>query len=85
VPDRNFFRRSRGEDRIQMGRERDERSGGRGGLIRNHISAPVDLRFPTESQELRLHPFRAPLLEESRRRDTAHLEMLFVNPLSFPA
>ena len=48
------------------------------------VAAAIDPRDAAQGSELRQHPFGAALLEESRGRDTAELQVLFVDPLLLP-
>ena len=76
---------ARGEDRIEMCRQRDQRrlaTAGKGG---HHVAGAVDFGIPFEVSKTGRDPFGALLFKESGRRDTAKLEVLFLNPEPFPA
>ncbi len=81
---RDVFFSPRRKNGIQMRRERDERALRVGMQGSENVSCTIDGYVPAERAELTCQPFGALLLEESRGRDAAKLQVNLIDPLLFP-
>ena len=79
--DRDLLAGLRGDDRIEVRGEGDQRAFTGGIEERDHVAGAVDLGVAAVALELRGHPLGAAVLEEGRRGDAAQLEVLLVDPL----
>jgi hypothetical protein len=79
----NRFRPRRREHSIEMCGNHDGTRISRWPERRHHIPGSIQTCRPAKRLELLPKPLGAPLLKESRRRNPAELQMLFVDPRPF--
>ena len=81
--ERNIFFGAGREHRIEVRGDRNQRACRIGDERSQNVAGAVDAGMPAERPELSGHPFRALLLQESRRGNAAELQVNLVHPLFF--